>query len=133
MENQKNLKDQLAMWKAGQKEDFHGFYDWFCSDAGLANRAKRLQSNVRSFLNAMEKKGKAIDLESHYVFFKNNCPGSGNLYDSFSICQIEGGNVQFWVTAQSGHMSDNGQAEIWIRETGKEISAPTYREVLELL
>ena len=133
MNDQKTLRQQLAMWEAGEAEHCHGFFDWFCSDRSLANRANRLQSNVRTFLKAMAQKGKPVDLDKHYVFFKNNCPMSGNIYDSFSICQIEEGNVQFWVTPRSGHRSANGQAEIWIRETDQEISAPSYRKLLAKL
>jgi len=127
MENQKTLRQQLAMWEAGEAEHCHGFYDWFCTDKGLPTRAKRLQSNVRSFLKAMDQKGKPVDLDKHYVFFKNNCPMSGPLYDSFSVCNIEEDNVAFWLTAKSGH---NGKAEIWSRETDVEQSADSYRELL---
>ena len=30
-----------------------------------------------------------------YVFFKNNCPGCGPLYDDLRICDIESGDVLF--------------------------------------
>ena len=133
MNDQKTLRQQLAMWAAGEAEHCHGFFDWFCSDKGLANRANRLQSNVRTFLKAMEQKGKAVDLDKHYVFFKNNCPAIGHVYDSFSICRVDDGKVEFWATPKSGHTRANGAAEIWIAEVDQEISAPTYKEVLAKL
>lgn len=34
---------------------------------------------------------------------------SGGLYDSFSICDIETGDVKYWVTYKSGH---SGLAEV---------------------
>jgi hypothetical protein len=38
---------------------------------------------------------------------------SGPLYDSFSICDIETGDVLYWVTAKSGH---SGLAEVASRD-----------------
>jgi hypothetical protein len=40
---------------------------------------------------------------------------SGPLYDSFSICDRESGDVLFWVTPKSGH---SGKAEIFSRAKG---------------
>ena len=131
MTEKKTLRQQLALWADGVAEDqCHGFYDWFCRDESLPNRAKKLQSNVRSFLKKMALNGEPIDLDANYVFFKNNCPASGNIYDSFSICSIEEGRVQFWATPKSGHRSARGNAEIWIAKKDIEIKAPNFRELL---
>lgn len=122
----------MALWARNEHQDeCFGFFDWFCKDSALPNRAKRLQSNVRSFLKTMEKNGKPIDLDAHYVFFKNNCPAIGHVYDSFSICSVDDGKVEFWVTPKSGHMRDNGAAEIWFGAKDEEVTAPTFRELLQ--
>lgn len=127
-----NLKQQLALWAEGKSEDAcHGFYDWFCSDRGLENRAKRLRSSVRTFLKSLENAGQPLNLENHYVFFKNNCPMSGSLYDSFSVCDLEEGDVKFWVTPRSGHTRAEGRAEIWIAEKDLELEAQDYRSLLK--
>jgi len=68
-----------------------------------------------------------------YVFFKNNCPMSGPLYDSFSICDCKSGDVLYWVTGKSGH---SGQAEIFSREKGfKEplAIASSFSQLLKLI
>jgi hypothetical protein len=68
-----------------------------------------------------------LDKNKVYVFFKNNCPMNGPLYDSLSICDRESGDVLLWATPKSGH---NGNAELYMVKEGKEISAPTFSEIL---
>ena len=71
------------------KEDWaFNFYDWFCKDSALENRAKKLMPAAKRFAKKMN-----IDLDTHYVFFKNNCPMNGPLRDDFRICEKETGDV----------------------------------------
>ncbi len=106
-----NLNQQLSAFNNGifldsdgAESECYNFYDWFCKDSSLKAKAKRLYNATAKFVKKFE-----IDTNKHYVFFKNNCPMSGNLYDSFSICDIESGDVVYWVTPKSGH---TGMAEI---------------------
>jgi len=130
-----NLKQQLRAYENGSFLDSDGsedtsyylFYDWFCRNSSLKNKAHRLFSNLKTFL----KNRPDIDLTKHYVFFKNNCPMVGRLYDDFRICDIESGDVVYTVTPRSGHSS---KAEIWGRENDfkKPISeANTFRGLFE--
>ena len=114
-ENMKvTLRTQLAAFENGSILDSDGsvdsncfnFYDWFCRDSSLKNKSVKLFIQLRTFL----KNNPDIDLDTHYVFFKNNCPGRGSLYDDFRICNED--HVVFNVTAKSGH---SGKAEIWGR------------------
>jgi len=106
-----NLKSQLESFEKGIFLDSDGkkswcftFYDWFCKDSSLERKSKSLFAKVKKFLKANPQ----IDTEKVYVFFKNNCPGSGNLYDDFRICNDD--SVIYTVIPKCGH---SGKAEIW--------------------
>ena len=107
------LAAQLNAFASGQIMDSDGtvgncfnFYDWFCKDSSLERKAHALFPRVKRFL----KEHPEIDTQSTYVFFKNNCPVNGPLYDDFRICNENG--VIYTVTHKCGH---SGQAEIWGR------------------
>jgi hypothetical protein len=94
-ESQKSLKVQLEEFDAGKynaldlnTQVIAGWYDWFCKDSSLAGKTNRLYKLVKKFVKVAK-----IDLEKHYVFFKNNCPMWAGLYDDFRICDIETGEV----------------------------------------
>jgi len=114
------LKQQIAAWKnnrtilfegAENGNCFWGFYDWFCKDDSLRIRAERLMPKVIKFI----KVNPQIDLDKHYVFFKNNCPMVGPTYDDFRICEIETGDVVFTVIPRCSHSE---KAEIWGQANG---------------
>ena len=85
-----------------------GWYDWFCRDSSLVTKTKNLGKKVKQISTSAK-----IDLENNYVFFKNNCPMCGPLYDDFRICSMETGNVIYTVTPKSGR---TGKAEVWGKE-----------------
>ena len=105
------LAAQLNAFASGQIMDSDGtigncynFYDWFCKDSSLKAKANALFPRVKRFLAAHPE----IDILSTYVFFKNNCPINGPLYDDFRICNEK--EVIYTVIPKSGH---SGKAEIW--------------------
>jgi len=110
------LKKQLEAFEKGIYLDSYGnensgcynFYDWFCNDYALKAKADKLFKQVKRWV-----KFRNTDTEKVYVFFKNNCPMSGPLYDDFRICDIETGDVIWTVTPKCGH---SGEAEVWGRE-----------------
>jgi hypothetical protein len=135
MEKQATLRQQLEAFSNGQIMESDGridtfcynFYDWFCKDTALKNKANRLFSNVKTFV----KHNSHIDLDKHYVFFKNNCPANGPLYDDFRICDIESYDVIWNVTPKSGH---SGLAEVYCRANGFREpikSAETFRDLFK--
>ena len=69
-----------------------GWYDWFCKDSSLANKTKKMGNIIKQV-----KRGGKVDIENWYVWFKNNCPLNGPLYDDFRFADIETGNVMFTI------------------------------------
>jgi hypothetical protein len=103
-----------------------GWYDWFCRDTSLKGKLDRLFPKVKLIAGS-----KKIDQGSSYVFFKNNCPGTGSLYDDFRFCDMETGEVIYTVIPASGHKVNKGRAELWGRENRFEraLVEGTWRDV----
>jgi hypothetical protein len=111
------LKQQLEAFDKGiildsdgGESDCYNFYDWFCKDTSLKNKSIKLFKQVKRWA-----KFRNTDTEKVYVFFKNNCPVGGPLYDDFRICDVETGNVVWIVIPKCGH---SGKAEVWGRANG---------------
>jgi len=108
-----SLRAQLAAFKEGNLMDSDGtsntfcsnFFDWFCRDHALEDKARKLFPRVKTFVEKM-----GVNLDTTYCTFKNNCPANGSLYDDFRICDRETGYVIWTVVPKCGH---SGQAEIW--------------------
>lgn len=120
MENKININEWIKKFDSGEFNDLSvntqidaGWYDWFCRNASLCGKTKILGKKVK--ILAMSPK---INNESSYVFFKNNCPFNGRLYDDFRICDIKTGKVIFTIVPRSGHTSANGNGEVWGHENG---------------
>ena len=104
MSRKGTLREQFEAFSEGRYVDSDGneswcynFYDWFCKDTSLKNKANTLFRASRRFAKKMD-----IDLDKHYVFFKNNCPMRGPLRDDFRICDRETGDVIWNVTPKTG-------------------------------
>ena len=99
MDKQIKLSEWIQRFKSGEfdKHDTTtqikaGWFDWFCRDSSLANKTMKM-GNIVSQIKA----GGKVDLETSYVWFKNNCPLNGPLYDDFRIADIENNNNLFVV------------------------------------
>lgn len=90
-----------------------GWYDWFCDTRSLAAKTEYLGKKVLSILDS-----KKFDKNKTYVFFKNNCPCVGALYDQFSICDIKSGDVLYCCQhlEKGSHGCDKAHWEIYGRE-----------------
>lgn len=127
-----NVKQWIAKFDAGEFEgegnDQAGWYDWFCKDRALPAKTAKLGPKVKRLA-----KSSKVDQERMYVFFKNNCPLYGRLYDDFRFCDRETGDVVYTVIPSCGHDSNKGRAEVWGKENGFDgpIVAGTWKEVCQ--
>ena len=94
MDKQIKLSEWIQRFNSGEFKNKNtktqieaGWFDWFCRDTSLANKTKKMGNIIKQI-----KTGGKVDLETSYVWFKNNCPLSGPLYDDFRIADIETNN-----------------------------------------
>lgn len=104
----------------------NNFYDWFCKDASLPKKQEKLDKKVRKLVASTK-----IDVDTMYVWYKNNCPGFGNLYDDIRFSDLQTGKVIFTIVPRSGHKSDENRAEVWGRENNfqEPLAHGTWKEV----
>ena len=69
-----------------------GWYDWFCKDTSLKAKTKRMGKIIVQL-----REGGKVNFTNWYVWFKNNCPLNGPLYDDFRFADLETGEVQFTI------------------------------------
>jgi hypothetical protein len=102
-----------------------GWYDWFCTDKSLSKRLAAMVPKIRRICTS-----KKVDLDNSYIFFKNNCPCVGEIYDDFRICDIKTGDVIYTITPKSGHAP--GNAEVYGRENKFDgpLANGTWKDVL---
>jgi hypothetical protein len=92
-----------------------GWFDWFCKTPSLRNKTYKLAVKVKLLA-----KSSKINQDTMYVWFKNNCPMVGKLYDDFRFADIETGDVVYTIVPKSGHTHLNGCAEVWGKENNFE-------------
>ena len=85
-----------------------GWYDWFCRDKSLCGKTKRLAPKVKQLA-----KSSKVDVDNWYVWFKNNCPVFGSLYDDIRFADIKTGDVIYTIA----FVKKYGQnVELWGKE-----------------
>ena len=99
MKKEIKLRTWIELFEKGVFDEYNvetqcnaGWYDWFCKDTSLRNKTIKMGKVVKKI-----KDGGKINLDKTYVFFKNNCPLNGPLFDDFRICDIETGDVLFTI------------------------------------
>lgn len=61
-------------------------------------------------------KSTKFDNDKCYIFFKNNCPCAGRLFDDFRICDSESEDVLYTIAPSCGFNSYKDKAVVWGRE-----------------
>lgn len=99
-EKQMTIREFLFAYETDSSGDvgLSAWYDWFCRESSLRNKTKFLVNRLKTIVDSPK-----IDKDRMYVFFKNNCPVYGSLYDDFRICDLETGEVLFCVVPSSGY------------------------------
>ena len=125
MEKQITLREQIEAFQndksfPGDMSHCYNFYDWFCKKEALKGKAEKLMPKVLKFAKKMN-----LDMDKYYVFFKNNCPMNGSLYDDFRICDIETGDVVYNVCPSSGYNESLGEATVYGKEN--DFQGPLYK------
>ena len=94
------------------KEILNLWYDYFCKSSSLVNKGRDLIRKLKKIYKLNELSGrKYFDPNKTYVFFKNNCPCCGSLYDDFRICDLETREVIFII--QVNRYDQKHSAELW--------------------
>lgn len=90
-----------------------GWYDWFCNDFALAGKTRFLGNKLLTILDS-----KKFDNDKTYVWFKNNCPCTGPLYDDFRVADLETDDVIYTVQhlEQGSHGCGEAHWEVYGRE-----------------
>jgi hypothetical protein len=108
-----SIREWQKKWNEGyflatnvQRQMEAGWFDWFCKDASLFPRLRKLAPRVCAL-----KDNPKFNLDKTYVFFKNNCPVVGPLYDDYRICNIETGEVIFTISCNDKRAKHH--YEVW--------------------
>lgn len=105
------ISEVLNVFEYGEYNAFDLWYDWFCKTSSLSNKSKTLLPKLKAIVKANA--GKKFLSTETYVFFKNNYPLYGRLYDDFRICDKETGDVLYTIVPKSGHRSEMGMSVLY--------------------
>lgn len=106
-----------------------GWYDWFCSDAALLGRLKKMAPLVMGIRDP-------FILDNYYVWFKNNCPLHGPLYDDVRFEPLDGERDGKYFVVSRDCPYEQEKWTLYTERNGfdkPEFSAGTVREMREYL
>ena len=108
----KNSINEFIEDYENNSDECYGFYDWFCKDESLGARAKSFVPKLKFLVNEG-----LLDGDNHYVWFKNNCPMNGSLYDDMRISTLdEKEDFVGGFCPRTGHNNETEKASLWYFE-----------------
>lgn len=104
-----------------------GWYDWFCSERSLAKKTQNLAVKLIEIKDSTR-----WDNNQCYVWFKNNCPVQGELYDTIGISSINSRKLLYSIVPCSGFTKDKKQAQVWglANNFAEPLIAGTWKDVI---
>ena len=119
MEEKFTLNQFVQDYEKNSSESY-GFFDWFCKDTSLKLKAKEFVPKLKFLL-----KLGILDGDNCYVWFKNNAPVDGQLYDDFRISVINDEHTYLGGIAPSlGYNDENkGKCSVFVLK-------PIYSEMI---
>ena len=97
-------------------DECYSFYDWFCKDESLKARAKSFVPKLKFLVNEG-----LLDGDNNYVWFKNNCPMFGTLYDDMRISSLKDDEKFLGgFCPRTGHYNEEEKASFWYFENVSE-------------
>jgi len=120
-EKQVNMLEQIRLWRKESCADWDRWkaqitsktgvsspwYDWFCEDWTLQRRGVKLFAKAAQLVTSPKFKA-----ERCYIFFKNNCPMVGPLYDDFRVCDLDADGAVLY-TISFGDKRQEGFVQVW--------------------
>ena len=143
IETRKTIREILDAHEAKTLTDLDYedlWYDWFCSEKSLVNKAKSILTKLKSIRNTTK-----FDIDKCSLTLKNNCPCYGNLYDDVRIFSIDPEHPQydnnmFVIAPRSGYDSDkkdykegriSGLATVYDNSKSEQAMIGSWKEVKE--
>jgi len=92
-------------------DDSCNFYDWFCNDSSLEKKALSLSKKAKFLVDEG-----ILNLETTYVWFKNNCPVYGSLYDDMRFCTKEDSDDDYLggIAPSLGYEKSKGKCTVFL-------------------
>mgnify|MGYP003609724740 CR=1 FL=1 len=115
MSNKASINEIIANPELLNIDGCWSFYDWFCKKTSLENKAKSFIPKLKFLVN-----NGIVNGDTCYVWFKNNCPMNGTLYDDMRISRISDDQFLGGICPRTGHKNTiDGLASYWLlREFG---------------
>lgn len=107
-ENKRYSINEVLKNRSLLSENYYGFYDWFCKESSLENKSDKLLTKLKFLVEQG-----IIDGDKNYVWFKNNCPCMGTLYDDIRISTISDNTFIGGIAPSLGFTAQKGECNVW--------------------